>query len=83
MVFLGLGIYFAVGVLALGLLDLLTKRIRRRILDASLEAQAQLLVSGSSVGYKEAVVLTVAALWLFWPTAIYAALTDRKGGDDG
>jgi hypothetical protein len=77
---IGLGVYFACGIAALVMLELLTKRISRRLRPASQETQDKLIVSGSPVGAKEATALTVGALWLFWPVAIFTALI---GGNNG
>lgn len=69
-----LGVYFLLGIVALVLLDLITKRVRGRLKAASQETQLKLLDSGSFISPKTAVLLTLGALWLFYPVAIYAAL---------
>lgn len=79
-ILIGIGGYFALGVVALGLLDLITKRIRNRLSSASHESRNRLLESGSPVGTSEATILTIITLWLFWPLVIYAAL---QGGISG
>ena len=77
-VFNAIGLYLLLGVLALALLDMLTGRIRLRLRDASYDTQNKLVTAGSPVGSKMAIAVTVAALWLFWPVAIYGALTSRR-----
>lgn len=78
-----IGIYLLVGIVALVLLDLITGRIRKNIKDASYKSQEKLAASGSYVGRKTAVVLTLIALWIFYPVAIYGAISGLvvKGGN--
>lgn len=73
--------YLAVGLLALALLDITTGRIRKGLKTASIDAQSQLATSGTYVGSKGALILTIVALWLFWVAAIYAALRGEKNGE--
>ncbi len=73
-------IYFGVGMLALGLLDLLTGRIRNRLTIAAAEAREKLAATGLLVGVKEAVLLTLGASWLFWPLVIFSALFGNSNG---
>ncbi len=74
--------YFTLGLVAIVVLDLLTKRVRRRLTTASYDTRDKLVLSGSYVGVKTALVITIGALWLFWPVAIYAAIRG-KGEDNG
>lgn len=76
-VLLAVGIYLVVGALAILLLDIITGRIRRRIVGVSYDTQT---VTGG--GRWVALVVTILALWVFWPLAIYAAVFQR-GGSDG
>ncbi len=76
------GIYFGVGLLSLIVLDLCTKRIRTRIKDASIEAAVKISDTGNYVTEKMALILTLVALFIFWPAAIYGALTPRRKGKD-
>ena len=69
--------YLAIGLLALAVLDLTTKRIRSRLKDASYETQTVVAHTGTYLGSKLAVVFTSVALWLFWPVAIYGAVESR------
>ena len=79
-----LAIYLALGLVAIAVLDLTTKRVRRRLLTAAYDTQ-QLIGESRKV----AIVVTTLALWALWPVAIYGALTpgkasnDDKGGGDG
>lgn len=66
---LGIGVYLLAGFTAIILLDLFTGRVRGRLKTASIDTRA--LIGG---GARAALVVTVAALWVFWPLAIYAAL---------
>ena len=73
-IFQAIGIYLLSGIVALGLLDLFTGRIRGKLKSASVQAQAKLASSGSYVGTKMATGLLLFALWVFWPVAIYGAI---------
>ena len=75
-----IGIYLLTGIVALGLLDLFTGRIRKKLKTASYETQEKLAGAGSFVGTKTAMVLILIALWIFWVVAIYGALKGAKGG---
>ena len=79
-----IGGYLLAGVVVLMLLDLFTGRVRKRIRVASYETQERLTATGNITGAKTAVLLTLLALWMFWPVAIYGALTTLgdKGNDD-
>jgi len=79
----GIGIYLCLGVIVLGILDLATKRIRTRLFSASQDTRDKLITSGSFVSTKEATVLIIGAMWLFWPLAIYSALVGGKSGKKG
>lgn len=81
-VLLALIVYLLIGTIALGLLDLITKRIRTRLREASYDSQANLERAGAVVGSRTALVLTVGALWLFWPAAIIGAIIGLVGNDE-
>ncbi len=72
-ILLVIGGYFLAGIFALMLLDLLTGRVRGRVGAAAYETQT---VTGG--GRIVSVFVTVFALWLLWPAAIYAALFQRS-----
>ena len=64
-----LGAYLALGIIAIATLDIITHRVRKRIKGASVETQA---MTGESKTV--AFIVTVGALWILWPCAIYAAI---------
>lgn len=80
-ILLVIAVYLLVGIITLTLLDILTKRIRTRLEGASYESQEKLAVSGSPVGRKTALAITVLALWIFWPVAIYGAIGKRGNNE--
>ncbi len=63
-----LACYLVVGAAAIFLLDLLTGRVRSKLRAASLDV---IVLTGSA---KAALAVTLIALWVFWPAAIYAAV---------
>ena len=63
------GGYLLVGVIAIGLLDILTGRVRNRLKSASVDTMA--LTGENRI---VALIITALALWLLWPAAIYAAI---------
>ena len=66
--------YFLIGILVLGILEIITHRITKRITSASAETQQKLIASGTIVGQKTATIIIVLAIWLFWPLYVYAAI---------
>lgn len=70
--------YFCIGILSIAVLDVLTKRVRKHLSGATFETQERLNAVGETTGRKTAVILTIGALILFWPVAIYGALTPDK-----
>lgn len=70
--------YFIVGLWAIIILDVTTKRIRRRFRAASVEAQAKLATTGNLIGEKSSMIVLLVALWLFWPAAIIGALLPKS-----
>ena len=81
----GIGVYFIVGVVAIGLLDLITKRIRHRIRGASYETQSQLMDRVQMrPGNQMSMLITAVALWVFWLPVVLGALYDwLRGGSNG
>lgn len=78
MILTGIASYFVIGFIALCILDILTGRIRSKLHSASAETQSKLVATGNYFGGKTSIVLTLVALWLFWPVAIYGALRGAK-----
>ncbi len=70
--------YLVVGILGIALLDIKTKRVRRRLKDGAMDTQQ---ITGGN--FKVALLITILALWAFWPFAIYGAVTSKGGGKDG
>ncbi|MDD5220911.1 MAG: hypothetical protein PHV11_10115 [Candidatus Bipolaricaulis sp.] len=79
-IYLIIGLYLLTGIVALGILDLLTGRIRRKLGVASLDTQSKLASQGSYTGSRGALALTIIALLVFWPVAIYGALSKSRSG---
>jgi uncharacterized membrane protein len=82
---IGFGIYLALGLLSLTILEIATKRISRRIWGSSLETQKRMALTGQYYGVKSSMALTIGAILLFWVVVIIGALTSRRrnNGDTG
>lgn len=77
-------LYLVVGMGALVLFDLLTRRrIRRKLDSATCETQDILARSGNPVRLKTAKVIFFGAMWLFWPMVLVGALSEKLGGKHG
>jgi len=75
-------IYLLVGVAAVGVFDLLTKRVRRRLAAAADKTRITLIVAGfGDVGARAGVVALLAVIVLFWPALFYGVLESywRRG----
>ncbi len=70
-------LYFLFGIVSLCLLDLTTKRIRTGLQNATDDTQSRLLARGSYVAPKQATVLFVGAMLLFWPMVFVGVVKDR------
>ena len=84
----GIALYFLIGVIALGILELATHRITDKIRKGGVvtETQSRLIESGNFVNTKTAILLIIVSLLIFWPVAVYGAITPnrkKKEGDDG
>ena len=71
------GVYLAVGIFALAVLDATTGRVRKRLRGASEETREKLMQAMFMIGPRAAVVITVAALLLFWPAAYYGFVESK------
>ena len=80
-VLLGVIIYLLLGVVLLGIFDVLTKRIRSKFVQSTSETQQRLIASGSFVGTKSSACLFIGAMWLFWPLVFVGALTGELTGE--
>ena len=78
-VLFGVIVYLLLGIILLLLFDLVTKRIRSKLVQATSETQSKLAASGNYVGGKLASVLFLGATLLFWPMVFIGALTDKPG----
>jgi len=78
-ILLALIIYFGVGVCTLVIFDILTHRVRSRLYLASLDTQNRMVATGNYIGNRSSKILIILALWIFWPIAIYGALSSSKG----
>lgn len=81
-IWIALGAYFALGLIAILLLDLFTGRVRRNFADAQEDARQKLLTSGNYMGRTASWFVLAGALWLFWPAALYGVIRS-SGGDNG
>lgn len=75
-------IYLVAGILVLVLFDLVTKRIRSKILIATAETQSRMAEAGSPVGSRSARILFLLLMWLFWPAVILGAIAGRRVKED-
>jgi len=78
-IFLCLGIYLILGLIALIIFDLITHNIRDRIHSASDETREKLIATGTYYSPKISLIITLLALWIFWVVAIFASFTTKKG----
>lgn len=60
-------LYFLLGIVSLGLLDLVTKRLRTGLQGATDDTQSRLLAHGNYVASKQATILFLGAMLLLWP----------------
>ena len=74
--------YFLIGAVALGLFDLLTKRVRDNLRGASYDSQSVMTKAGVPLSARSAMIVTVVVMLIFWPAPIYRAVSDlwRKEG---
>lgn len=82
MIMVWIGVYLLLGILFLAILDLTTHRVRKQLGNASRETQFRLIYNGSFVKPSMATVLTLLALWVLWPVALFGyieSLMKKKG----
>lgn len=70
-------LYFLFGIVSLCAFDLLTKRIRTGLRDATDDTQHKLVLQGSYVTPKQATILFVGAMLLFWPMVFVGIAKDK------
>jgi predicted MFS family arabinose efflux permease len=68
------GLYFLVGLVAVGVLDTLTGRVRNRLRDSAADTQLIMLKAMTPLGTRTSRIVTLIALWVWWPFAIGSAL---------
>lgn len=77
------GIYLGVGIIALLIFDIITKRVRNRLSATSYEAQSVMWKAGSGAGYKTAMAVTLIYLWLLWlPVIAYGILSSVRKSNE-
>ena len=77
-----LGMYLLIGLGVLFLLNIITGRIQRNLVDASYETQSKLINAGFALGRKTSVVVTALAVWIFWPVTVYGAIESAIKGKE-
>lgn len=73
--FVIIGIYLLVGIIVLSIFDLTTKRIRRKFVNASYDAQDKLTEAGQLVGTKTSRAIMAGYILVFWPAVIVGAIS--------
>ena len=68
--------YFFLGIVSLSVFDLLTRRLRDGLKDATAETQSKLLGNGTLVTPRRATVMLLGAVVLFWPMVFTGVLID-------
>lgn len=80
--------YLVLGVVVLYVTNRMTNnRLRNNLTPASYETQEKMLTQGQylsqgspmMIGAKTALILTVIALWIFWPAAIVGVIRSKRG----
>lgn len=74
-------IYLVVGLLIIGIAELVRKIISTSITIAATETQSRLLRRGQPVGTKTSVVITLLAVWLAWPALLYGVIESALHGE--
>ena len=82
--------YLLCGIVALGLFDIFTGRLRRNWNKAVVETMTRMSDAGAGLSTKACMVLFAAVMWLFWPMVLYGAARDaiddiieRRGTGNG
>ncbi|MGR3295878.1 MAG: hypothetical protein ACUZ8A_06590 [Candidatus Bathyanammoxibius sp.] len=77
-------LYFLLGIVSLATFDLVTKRLRTGLQGATDDTQSKLLAHGNYIAPKQATVLFVGVMLLFWPAVFVGIVKDKLthwGGD--
>ncbi len=78
--------YLLLGLASLAILEAITGRIRKQIGVAAQETQTKLANAGQFTGHTMSMLITLLALWVFWPVAAYGAvekLLKKSSRQDG
>lgn len=79
----GIGLYLMAGIAALLLFDVLTHRIRERLVHTVGEARGVMVPSGVFLGQRTGTIVVILILVVFWPGVLCSALLPKqKGGKD-
>jgi len=71
-------IYLLTGLITLLLFDSITRRIRDKLDNATLQTQLQLGAAGFPLRHTTAKIVFLLVMWLFWPIVVLGAATDKK-----
>lgn len=82
--------YFLVGIIALGLFDIVTGRLRRNWNRAVVETMTRMSEAGAGLSARVCAVLFAVVMWIFWPVVLIGAaqdvvedITKKKGAGSG
>ena len=78
--------YLLCGIVALGLFDIVTGRLRRNWNDAIVKTMGQMSEAGIGLSVRACSVLFIVVMWLFWPAVLVGAVHDlfeKKGEEEG
>ncbi len=70
-------LYFLFGIVSLCAFDLVTKRIRTGLWVATDDTQSKLLARGDYITPKQATIVLIGAMILFWPAVFVGVVKDR------
>lgn len=83
MVWLILGVYLLIGLVVVIVFELITGRIRQKLVGATYDTQQNLQQSGLFVGMSAGKIVILLSIWAFWPILIVGAVTSIRGRDNG
>jgi len=68
--------YFLCGIVALGLFDIATGRLRKNWNDAIVKTMTRMSEAGVGLSAGACAVLFAIVMWIFWPVVLYGAARD-------
>lgn len=77
-----IGVYLAIGIIALGIFELITKRISSKFTHSTFDTMDSLANSGTIVSSKMAQVILAIAIIIFYP-AVFIGMIGGKRGEKG